>query len=239
MITEGRSKLIGIDASLISCGVCIYTPSTNEMILFTGDIFAAVAFIGKNCRLRECVAVVEDVNLDTALFRSSGMLRPELAKFKRGEIQEGAVMSLVSRLNMMAQGLGKSKAACDVIIGLFRQKNVPVIHIAPSQRHRADKPPKPGKTITPLGLLSMATKTTAFQFQTITGYAGRSSEHSRDAALLTWGKDMAWCEGQLQKQMEVKLEGLSEAKAKAVTGEDVGIKNGKWTILDTTKKAAK
>jgi hypothetical protein len=193
MITENRKYLIGIDASFKDMGVCKYDPDTNAMQLFTGTLLEAVAWIGKNCVLSNCVAVIEDPNLNSPLFKASGILRMELGKFKSGEIGEGAVMATFSRLSTMAQSLGKSKASADLIISLFRGKNVPVITIAPSDRHRADKPPRSGKAPLSVGMLSMPTKLSAYQFEQLTGYSGRASEHAKDAATLCWGKNMAWC----------------------------------------------
>lgn len=236
MITEGRKYLIGIDASFQNFGACIYDPDTNAMKLFTGSLLDGIAWINKNCKLSECVAVIEDPNLNNPLFRASGILRMELGKYKRGEIGEGSVMATFGRLSTMAQSLGKSKASADLIISLFRQKNVPVITIAPSDRHRADKPPKSGKAPLSAGLFSMPTKTTRYQFETITGYSGMSSEHARDAATLVWGKSMSWCETMLMRNLEKKADEAREKKLKTTNGEEVTVKNGKFEILNTIKK---
>lgn len=226
MITEGRKYMIGIDASFQSFGACIYDPETNVMQLFTGTLLDGIAWINKNCKLSECVAVIEDPNLNNPLFRASGILRMELGKYKRGEIGEGSVMATFGRLSTMAQSLGKSKASADLIISLFRKKNVPVITIAPSDRHRADKPPKSGKAPLSVGLLSMPTKTTRYQFETITGFTGVSSEHARDAATLVWGKSMQWAENMILRQLEKKAEEIRDRKIKTTDGEEVTAK--KW-----------
>lgn len=236
MITEGRKYLIGIDASLDNAGCCIYDPETNRMQLFTGTVFGMVAFVNKNANLSECVAVVENINMNSPLFRASGILRMELGKYKRGEIGEGSVMATFGRLSTMAQGLGKSKAACDLIISMFRQRNVPVVEIAPSDRHRADKPPKSGKAPLSMQMLSMPTKTTRYQFETITGFTGVSSEHSRDASTLVWGKSMQWAETMILRQLEKKAEEIRDRKLKTTSGDEVTVKNGKFEILNTVKK---
>lgn len=234
MITEGRKYLVGCDCSFQNFGVCKYDPDTNAMQLFTGTLLEAVAWIGKNCVLSNCVAVIENPNLNSPLFKASGILRMELGKFKSGEIGEGAVMATFSRLSTMAQSLGKSKASADLIISLFRGKNVPVITIAPSDRHRADKPPRNGKAPLSIGMMAMPTKTSAYQFEQLTGYTGRSSEHSRDSCTLVWGKSMQWCENLLQRQLEDKL--TESRKLKSTDGEALRVKNGKFTILNTVNR---
>jgi hypothetical protein len=235
MITDGRKFLIGCDCSFQSFGVAKYDPQTNAFQLFTGTILQAIAWIGKNCKLSECVAVVEDSNLDSPLFRATGILRVELQKYKRGEIGEGAVMSTFSRLSTMAQHLGKSKASAELIISLFREKQVPIVAIAPSDRHRADKTPRNGKEYLGISMLSMPTKTTSFQFQQATGYSGNSSEHARDAAFLVYGKSMQWAEDMILRKLEKLAEENRGKKLQATTGEEICVKNGKFTILNTVK----
>lgn len=65
-----------------------------------------------------------------------------------------------------AQGAGYVKAHCQIWEDFLRDKNIPFEMIAPRRN---------------------MTKLNAEQFGRITGYKGRTSEHSRDAAMLVYG----------------------------------------------------
>ena len=231
MITEGRKYLLGIDASLDSMGVAIYNPATNYMELSTGDIFKSIAFINKNCKLPETVVVLENINLDKPLFGAKARISSLMTQYRFNKVTDGRAMSEVSSILMMAQSLGKSKAACDVILKMFKAKNVPVIEVAPSSRDRANSKRYLNKPL-PVGMMVMPTKTTSHQFKTLTGHNGTSSEHARDATTLVWGKSMDWAENMLQVQLEGKL---NKTAVRTTDGQEVIVKNGKFVILDTTK----
>ena len=65
-----------------------------------------------------------------------------------------------------AQGAGYVKAHCQIWEDFLRDKAIPFEMIAPRRN---------------------VTKLTAEQFERITGYKGRTSEHARDAAMLVYG----------------------------------------------------
>ena len=65
-----------------------------------------------------------------------------------------------------AQGAGYVKAHCQIWEDFLRDKDIPFEMIAPRRN---------------------MTKLSAEQFGRITGYKGRTSEHSRDAAMLVYG----------------------------------------------------
>ena len=65
-----------------------------------------------------------------------------------------------------AQGAGYVKAHCQIWEDFLRDKNIPFEMIAPRRN---------------------VTKLSAEQFERITGYKGRTSEHARDAAMLVYG----------------------------------------------------
>ena len=65
-----------------------------------------------------------------------------------------------------AQGAGYVKAHCQIWEDFLRDKDIPFEMIAPRRN---------------------VTKLSAEQFERITGYKGRTSEHARDAAMLVYG----------------------------------------------------
>ena len=188
---EGKRYLIGVDPSIKTAGVCLYDTLKKTMSLYSGDIFECIDFIRRTGKLAESVAVIENANLDKAVFRGIQPIRARINAMK--ERRPGAtiesIMENVLSFGMQAQGVGKSKAASDVFILAFKKSGVPVVEVAPSKRDRADK-----ANLKKLGvrMLVMPTKTTAAQFQEITGYQGRCNEDARDAAMLVWDKNMRW-----------------------------------------------
>ena len=152
-------------------------------------------------------------------------MKAEIAKFKSGQGGLGECQAIFGRLAKMAQGVGKCCAAADLLKSLFDEKGVPVVEIKPSDRHRADRPPSSGKQPLAIGFLSMPTKTSAHQFEQMTGYMGRSSEHSRDACTTVWGKSIYWAETMIERQKEKKKE------LETVDGEKVKIEKGKFFLV--------
>lgn len=200
-----RDVLIGIDASLVNCGVAVLENGTLQ--LYKGELLEAVAFIRKGGWKDRAYIVIEDPNADAAVFGMWAKVKAAVLKFT-GKIEGayginsrpvtiGEVESEFRMAMKIAQNVGESKAAAKILMALFKQAGMPVVRIAPSDRHRADKD---GLKLQGVKLLSMPTKTTAVQFQEYTGYTGRSNEHARDAATLVWGKSAKWCEFMLAKQ---------------------------------------
>ena len=223
-----RKYLLGIDPSFLDCGLCLYDPETDKMQLFTGDLLKAVAWIGANARLSEVIAVLENPNLNQTLFGGWGVMKAEILKFRANQGGMGECQAVFGRLAKMAQGVGKCCAAADLLKSLLGEKKVPVVEIRPSDRHRADRPPRNGSQPLAVGLLAMPTKTSAYQFEVITGYKGRSSGHSRDAATLVWGKSLTWAEGMIERQFGA---GHADREIKTTNGEKLGVKDGKFYIL--------
>lgn len=200
----GRKYLVGIDPSFENFGVCVYDPATNNMQFFSGEWFAAIEWLGKTVKLRQCVAVVENPALDSATFKGLGMCRGVVMQFGNYMKAVGAKAfpfpqkvdwpDVAGRLGIafrMASNVGESKAAGKLIVKMLERHKVPTLQIAPSDRERADK-----KRV-PVGAMVMPTKTTNAQFENLTGYKGRTSEHARDAATLVFGRSIDWAAWQL------------------------------------------
>lgn len=199
----GKKYLIGIDPGFDTLGICIYDPKTNDMKLFGGDWYDGIEFLGQ-VDLRQAVVVLENPSLDSATFRAVGIIKPVVTLFgnymkKIGEkswplpqrVEWGDIQEKIGIALRMASNMGENKAAGKLMKKLLARHKVVTIEIAPSDRMRADK------LKVPIGAMIMPTKANAKQFETLTGYTGRSNEHARDAATLVWGKDFRWAENQL------------------------------------------
>ena len=112
--------------------------------------------------------------------RSAGRGRPDNLPITINHVQ-----SMFASAVRQAQDIGKSKAAAEYVIDIFRDRGVQVVEIAPSERHRADKTSK--KNPRSIDMKKWPTKTTRAQFEQYSGLkigARDSNEHSRDAATL-------------------------------------------------------
>lgn len=206
-----KRYIVGVDPSFINCGVCRYDPATNEMLLFTGDWFEAINWIGQNMKLKDCVFVLENPALDSAVFLGLGVCKGTILQFGDYQKKVGAkewplpepvkweqVASQISIALNMATKVGESKSSGKLMAQMLAKHNVPVIQVAPTSRDRADK------AKVPIGMMTMPTKTTRAQFETLTGFKGMSNEHNRDAATLVFGKDFKWIAMMLMRGLEDK-----------------------------------
>lgn len=194
-----RKYLIGIDPSLTTAGVAIYSPADGKLILHSGDVFSCMGFLNKSGILSQSIAVVENPNLDNTVFNAWRLIAVEIEKYKNKTAPIGDVKMKFGISMKHAQGVGKNKAAADLFIEMLGRAGIPVLEIAPSSRHRADKDLMKSK-VQGVKMLSMPTKTTAAQFEQYTGYSGRSNEHSRDAATLCSGRSIQWAINQIKIQ---------------------------------------
>lgn len=217
---SGKKYLIGIDPGFDNLGVCIYNPETNNMRLFGGDWFDGLEFIGQ-VDLRKAVVVMENPALDSATFKALGMVKPIVVLYGNYMKKVGAqtwplpnkvdwpeVASKVSIALRVASNIGENKAAGKLMAKLLKRHKVPTIQIAPSDRMRADK------TRVPIANMTFPTKTNRNQFKVLTGYEGRSNEHSRDGATLVWGKSFDWAANMLLIGVQDKAK-KTRAKSKA------------------------
>lgn len=241
-----RTILLGIDPSFVTMGVALYTPATKDFRLETGDFFKSLEWIGQNCKMKDVIAVVENPALDSTVFKMWGLMKKEIESFanyhlwtfiKRGKIPRkvtvGELQSTFSICMNYAQKVGENKAAAKMIIKMLHQKKVPVIEIAPSARQKAfgerydPELHKKAKILKDVLKLKFPTKTNAAQFEKLTGYSGRSSEHARDAGTLIHGRTMKWAE------MQAQISAAEAAKQPASTPKSY---NDNYHIIDRKKK---
>jgi hypothetical protein len=193
--------IIGIDPSLKTAGCCIYTPESKEMRLYSGTWCEVVDWLSIQKVLKQSVVIIEDPNLDSNTFGAWGRVKAEILRFQSRKCGLGEVQSAFLVAAKMAQHIGESKASAKVFIELFKKARVPFARVAPSDRDRADKDLyKPGNL--GLSMLVMPTKTNAHQFQTLTGYSGRSNDDARDAATLVHGRGITWALNMVQIERE-------------------------------------
>ena len=203
-----KTHLIGIDPSFENFGIAVYNPESKRLILQSGNLFEGIDWLNDCGILHESIAVVENPALDKSVFGMWPALRSEFMKtlekrpgytpYPTGLAQ---AQSMFLRAMKQAQNIGEVKSAARLIIYLLRSQGVPVIEIAPSSRDRADKALQ-RVGMKGIEMLSMPTKTNAEQFQRLTGYQGRSNEHTRDAATLIHGRTIKWAEIMLQRNKE-------------------------------------
>lgn len=180
------THLIGIDPSFNTMGVCVYRPETKAMHLFTGNLLDAISWISNNAPLKSSIVILENPALDKPAFKMWGLVKTPILLFDRRKASIQDVESKFRIAMKYAQNVGESKASAKLLLELLRRKVVQVIEVSPSQRQRADK-----ERVRHVQALRMPTKTTAKQFQELTGYTDKSSEHARDAATLVWGRSIA------------------------------------------------
>ncbi len=82
------------------------------------------------------------------------------------QLPEG-IRNMEAYKNKISQGVGENKAHCKLLIEWCEDRKIPI------ERKRPTK--------------ASFTKLDAVQFQVMTGYVGRTSNHSRDAAMLVYG----------------------------------------------------
>lgn len=201
--------LIGCDPSYQNFGVCIYDTQEKTMLLKTGKFGEMVKFINSNIDKKKSIAVVENSAMVSAVFKMWPMVKEQIDKYAESLAKYHLAMksgtlrpvkptltdcqSAYSMAMKVAQHIGNQKGACQQIIEIFKSVDILVYEVSPSARDRADKAQKKaGKAKVNLLSLTMPTKTTAAQFQELTGYGSgkgeRSNEHNRDAAMLVWNK---------------------------------------------------
>lgn len=114
----------------------------------------------------QLMVVLEDPNLDSTTFRASSKPLNNMVKFRQ-EMQ-------------MAQDVGKNKGVANAIKDYLNSKKLNFVCVAPSQRKQVTN-----KTCS-LAPYTMPTKCSSEQFNSHTGYSGKTNEHGRDAAMLVW-----------------------------------------------------
>lgn len=171
-----REYIVGIDAGLLTTGVSIYHPQTKELKLFTGDVQQAINYLGRNTEPQKCVALIEDPNLNGAVYGA-------WADFQK----KGGNQSAFNLVMKQGQSVGEVKAIAKLLIMVMKRAGYAIATIAPSERQSAKSPKNKGKDVR---LLKMPTKLTREQFAIYTGHDVNESEHAFDAATLVWGKSV-------------------------------------------------
>ncbi len=180
--------LIGVDPSFHTCGIAIYEPATTGLELFSGDSFAAYAYLNSKGILGQSVIVLENPNLDSTSFNMWGLFQKALKSGAgQAELQKQFAICMT-----YAQKVGQSKAAGKWFLELFLRQSIPVVEVAPSSRDRADHKRLIGANPVVLRSLKMPTKTTQEQFKILTGWSSLSNEHKRDAAMSVHGRTISW-----------------------------------------------
>ena len=165
--------------------------------LGTYEIEKAKKLIRDFIDIYELVCVLENPNLETNIFDMWPVMQMDIMKFKRGALPIQSkkiggnyipsVQSTFSRALKQAQSVGKNQAAAQEIIKFLDKEEVFNLSIKPSDRQKALTKRGGKETRKDPRILKMPTKTNASQFTLLTGYKGRSNEHSRDAATLVFG----------------------------------------------------
>lgn len=208
-----KTILLGIDPSFVNFGVALYWPDSKKLLMNSGEMLHMVRWIQSTLKangatLRNVIAYIEDPNRDSTTFNQWVMVKNEIEameKYNRWLFRKNGmpprkstmsdVESIFRRAMKRAQDVGKNKGSATQFLMMIHERGVPYVTIAPSARAKAYKEEwyldgeKKKKRLVrlPVKFLTMPTKTTQAQFNELTGYKGRSSEHARDAATLVWG----------------------------------------------------
>ncbi|MGB0925525.1 MAG: hypothetical protein ACPGTS_02350, partial [Minisyncoccia bacterium] len=165
-------------------GASVFNPKKpHQFNLKTGEFFFMLKWLGQNCKMKNIVAVVENPNLNKAVFGQWERMNREIKR----KASTGELRSVFAQCLNRAQSVGRNKEAAKIIIRMLHKKGVPVLEVSPSDRERADKK----KDMHPK-YLKMPTKTSQDQFQKLTGYSGQSAEHARDAHTMLHDRNLNW-----------------------------------------------
>lgn len=178
-------KIIGIDPGAENrTGFAIYCIECKQFLLLSNCFAPEIGEIAKyyGCDL----AVLEDANQDPNMTSLANRVKKKQ-------------LSINNALKQ-ANDLGKNMQIARTIKKALTNYGVPVVHIKPSERQRADKKHKTLGAFASVRQYTMPTKTTMAQFEKLTSYGGSSSEHSRDAATMLIGKESFYWEKRLETQ---------------------------------------
>jgi hypothetical protein len=202
---ENVDLIVCFDPSMNKCGCAIINATDfSRQKHKTSDLFSVLDWMKTETKGKRYLVVLENPNLDKANF---GMIEMTLSEvngllnytrwliFKKGRPPQkktiGDVRTSILIAMQYGQRIGKSQASAMVLIALLDRANIPFCEIAPSDRMSLkNKKHEKHFNLNPR-LVVMPTKSNADQFKTMfPGFSGRSSEHSRDAATLVFGKNV-------------------------------------------------
>lgn len=190
---------LGIDPAFDTMGAAIFFPESGTLRLGTDKLMNIYRWIKSHELNREFIAVVENPSLIPITFGAWKKHQETVINYLKFK-NIGKVKTSFDIAMRHSQNVGKNMAAAELIIDLLLEMNIPVIEISPAKRDRADKFPKHIKNKVDMTTLRMPTKTNKIQFEQLTGYKGKSTEHSRDSATLIWGRSLKWAETQIFKK---------------------------------------
>ena len=165
-------KILAFDPSWDTCGAAIYNLDEKFLTLYSGNIMKVLSDVNQWNRREDIMAVVlEDPNLDSSVFGAWEAIRKAIASRQ----PMAQIKSIANTWLKHAQRVGESKASAKYIDSWCHARGFPVIRIAPSWR---DKATNKRKAQFPINQLIMPTKTNQDQFKELTGWAGKSNEHT-------------------------------------------------------------
>ena len=174
--------LIGIDPSFKTAGAAFKTAGKNDLQLLSGTfqglcpkIRTHIEQIREKAPNAKILCVLEATYLDSAVWVEHNGKVVHAYAAMRASPNKPTFSKLMSR----AQDVGQNKAAAMQFNEFFTLLGVPVFEVAQSSRQRAT-----GKSTRAVKSMIMPTKTSQPQFEFLTGYSKRCSEHARDAATL-------------------------------------------------------
>lgn len=198
--------IIGIDPSSqeSNTGFAIYDTTKKKFVTirsmnFLSAVNEALEFLEAHCewdvvngrkRWKNAFCMVENADLDGPVFGAwksfSGLLRSKW-RMPINSVLKILASKYKSDLRH-AQNIGMVKIASRVLVKGMEDIGLMTYEIAPSWRHSITNGLKTvgGVKTKDVLHLTMPTKTNAAQFKKLTGYAGRSNEHGRDAATMIY-----------------------------------------------------
>lgn len=223
--------LIGIDpGSGHNVGCAIYQPKTKAFYkIVTLSYYESVSFILEHCDRygkENVVVVMENPNLNPTVFGAcESIINAVELHWNKGREKE--VESAIRTALAKAQNIGKHKKTSQLMLKDFADAGIKVIEVSPTWRQDASKNIKVGGLTTKdIKHYRLPTKTTQAQFQQLTGYSSKTSEHARDAATLVFGQTVGSLELFVRKWKDVGTKG----KKSKVKGWGAWAKNNKGRV---------
>jgi len=168
------SYLIGIDPGMNlkdrNTGLAVYNTKTKEIEHATSYFIEEAYFKILEYKEVSPIIVLEDPSLITNNYTAAKYGKTLPAKLK------------------IANDAGRNQGAAILLFRMLTVAGFTVLRIAPNKRRQARKG---NNKLIDLLSLYMPTKTSAKQFEILTGYTKQTNEHVRDAATLVWGKTIA------------------------------------------------
>lgn len=183
-------RLMGIDPGVKNSGIAAWHPETRSWTTMTTLPWDLARQFIEALDPEEYGIIIEDPDLDSNLFGGWDVMSIGIDSYRHGRITREMLKIQYRTNTRIARDVGKNQMVAQVLRASMEYRKIPHLRIAPSNRDSIND-----RRITKkIQLLQyrIPTKTTAEQFETITGYSGRSSSHSRDAATLVYDRTVQW-----------------------------------------------